>query len=489
MSSYGACGPATCIGAVVVGNRVFLRTPSRGTGSRSVTTNRASSRHRWMQILRAERFSAREPGPSFILEATPPDSNSRYGPRWPTWHARCAAGLWDDTAAVNRLDLFIVALAVLVGWTGYRRGARLQMLSYGGLVGGLVLGTLLALDVAALASDPVTQVVLALGSILVGGAVGNAVGRILGTRFGSRAKGSRLGQVDSTAGVVVALIALALAVWFISYNLVNGPFPGVAKEIRESGVVRALDSTLPDPPSLFAQVREFFNRFGFPQVFAGLPPAPAGPVAEPSQQDAAEAFRAASWSTVRVVGRACDQIQQGSGFVVAPNYIATNAHVVAGVEAPQVQQQNGTSQEGTPVFFDPQLDVAVLRIDQTPGPVLPVAGTDAQRGDGGAVVGFPGGGSLAGTEAAVRRVIEAEGRDIYGRKRTTREVYELQASVAPGNSGSPFVLPDGEVAGLVFAASSTDKGLGYAITSTELEPGLQRAVSRTQAVSTGPCVK
>ena len=105
------------------------------------------------------------------------------------------------------------------------------------------------------------------------------------------------------------------------------------------------------------------------------------------------------------------------------------------------------------------------------------------------MVGFPGGGSLAGTEAAVRRVIEAEGRDIYGRKRTTREVYELQASVAPGNSGSPFVLPDGEVAGLVFAASSTDKGLGYAITSTQLEPGLQRAVSRTQAVSTGPCVK
>jgi S1-C subfamily serine protease len=68
-------------------------------------------------------------------------------------------------------------------------------------------------------------------------------------------------------------------------------------------------------------------------------------------------------------------------------------------------------------------------------------------------------------------------------------VYELQTDVRPGDSGGPFVLTDGRVAGVVFAASSTDRGIGYAIVSTDVLPDVQAARGLTGPVSTGPCIR
>jgi S1-C subfamily serine protease len=69
-----------------------------------------------------------------------------------------------------------------------------------------------------------------------------------------------------------------------------------------------------------------------------------------------------------------------------------------------------------------------------------------------------------------------------------RLVLELQAEIRPGNSGGPFVLPDGRVGGVVFAASSTDPEIGYAIASEEVRGVLDEALGETEEVGTGPCV-
>jgi S1-C subfamily serine protease len=246
---------------------------------------------------------------------------------------------------------------------------------------------------------------------------------------------------------------------------------------------------LPRPPSLLAQVRTFFDRFGFPEVFAGLPPAPAGPVEQPTQAEAARAFEAADQSTVRIVGQACDRIQEGSGFVVEGNHVVTNAHVVAGVANPEVQRQGGGEFAATTVLFNDDLDLAVLRLQTSPAEPLTFVPETLDRGSPGAVLGYPGGGPLQGDEAAVRRSLFAIGRDIYGEDTIRRHVYELQANVAPGNSGGPFVSVDGRVAGVVFAASTTSDSVGYAITSEEAIPEVQRAIESDSPVSTGPCVR
>jgi S1-C subfamily serine protease len=391
--------------------------------------------------------------------------------------------------AVDLLDIALFVLLCLAVFSGYRRGAVLQVLTFGGMLVGLLVGALVAPHVAALFTDPTTQSIVALITFLAFAAFGDVVGWMIGARLRVATRRSRLAPVDAAGGSVVAVVALLLATWFIALNLVGGPWPPLSREIRNSAIVQTLDRTLPEPPAVLGGVRQFLNDVGFPQVFAGLPPPPGGPVKPPTNQQADHAFQSARGSTLKVVGQACGRIQEGSSFVVANGYVVTNAHVVAGVRSPQVQSQNGASSPATVVLFDPKLDVAVLRVGGGTPPALPVENVEVARDARGAVVGYPGGGDLAGVKAANRRVLHAVGRDIYGNGTVLRDIYELQADVRPGNSGGPFILSNGRVAGLVFAASTTDPDVGYAITSTEIAPDVRRGVGGTARVSTGGCVR
>jgi S1-C subfamily serine protease len=392
---------------------------------------------------------------------------------------------------VNGLDLVLVVVLALAAAAGFRRGALLQIFAYVGLILGIVGGALLAPAIASLAKTDAVQAGIAVGVLLGSAGIGNAAGWVAGSWVRARVIGSQaLGVADAAGGLLVSLLGVLLVTWFLALNLVNGPIPQVSAEIRGSAIVRGLDAALPNPPSLLGDVRRFFNRYGFPDVFAGLPPAPAGPVRWPTEAEANKATREAAPSTVRIVGTACGETLSGTGFVVSTDYVLTNAHVVAGVNSPQVQERDGSSQPSTAVLFDPRKDLAVLRVGASPGPPLHLLASLVDRGTGGAAVGYPGGGGLSGERAAVRQALNANGRDIYGRHETERQVYELQARIEPGDSGGPFVLPSGSVAGVVFAASTTDARIGYAIASTDVIPDVQRALSRTTGtVSTGPCVR
>jgi len=144
----------------------------------------------------------------------------------------------------------LVALLVLSLLSGYRRGATLQVIGLIGLAVGVVAGVLLAPRVATLASSPSGAIALAMGTVLIGGAVGNLAGWVIGSRIRPRNQESSIKRVDAVGGSVISAIALVLATWFIALNLANGPFPGLARGIRDSRIVRTLDSTLPPPPSI-----------------------------------------------------------------------------------------------------------------------------------------------------------------------------------------------------------------------------------------------
>jgi S1-C subfamily serine protease len=208
-------------------------------------------------------------------------------------------------------------------------------------------------------------------------------------------------------------------------------------------------------------------------------------VSLPNQAEVRAAVQAVGASTVQVTGHACNQIQEGSGFVVAPGYVLTNAHVVAGDSV--VSIQSPVSLPAAVVAFDPDLDLAVLRVAGLQAHPVTLDDHRRSRGDEGAVLGFPEGGPFDAEPAAVRRPLTATGRDIYGGRVVIRQVYELQTLVRPGNSGGPFVLPNGRVAGVVFAASTTERNVGYAIQTRELGGIVSLGVGRTTAVSTGPC--
>ena len=119
--------------------------------------------------------------------------------------------------------------------------------------------------------------------------------------------------------------------------------------------------------------------------------------------------------------------------------------------------------------------------------MLPLVASAVARGTTGAVLGYPGGGGFDAKPAVVLARMNAIGRDIYGRGLVTRTIYQIQSVVRPGNSGGPLVQPDGSVAGVVFARSTTNDDIGFVLTSDTVRPKVASVEGRTAAVDTGGC--
>jgi S1-C subfamily serine protease len=80
------------------------------------------------------------------------------------------------------------------------------------------------------------------------------------------------------------------------------------------------------------------------------------------------------------------------------------------------------------------------------------------------------------------------GRNIYDLGVIGRNVYEIQAHIAEGSSGGPVVLPDGRVAGVIFAKYDLSDDYGYALTSPHLLGAVDAAQHATNRVNTGACL-
>jgi S1-C subfamily serine protease len=268
------------------------------------------------------------------------------------------------------------------------------------------------------------------------------------------------------------------------------PSPTLSRAVASSRVVAAIDAVMPPRAGrLFAGFRSVVAGEAFPRVFAGIEPEEILPVEPPDPQVADPAAQAAAGGVVKVSGVAeqCSRGQEGSGFVVAPQRVVTNAHVVAGVDGPEVQVTGqGERLPGTVVVFDPQRDLAVLAVPGLQAQPLKV-GKDLGRGDSAVVAGFPLDGPFRSVPARVRDVLDARGENIYGTPGVVREVYSLFTRVEPGNSGGPLLDPSGAVVGVVFARSLDDSSTGYALTLAESRPVLASAGKASDAVDTGGC--
>lgn len=390
----------------------------------------------------------------------------------------------------NLLDVLLLVALVSAAIRGYRQGALAQVATFGGAAAGLLFGATLAPRISAEFVDQpgtdlalITFVVL-LAFILLGQTIGVAVGN----RMQAAAHSAGVGGVDRGAGIAVGLISLLLVVWLLASALVQGPVPVIAQQVRESRIVTALGQSLPQAPNLFGQVGNYLQEQGFPQVFSGIGGgATAPPVDPPSDAAVAAAQQAAAGSTVQVQSLGCDGISSGSGFVTAPGFVVTNAHVIAGGEVLNVRDQAGTH-DATAILFDPELDLAVLSAPGAAAPPIGFVSTPAERGTAGATLGYPGGQQQQVVKpAAVRARGEAVGRDIYGRGLVPRDILTLSAPVQQGDSGGPFVTSDGLVGGLVFAAASAEPGTGYALTAERVAPDVQTAIAANSPVGTGEC--
>jgi len=291
--------------------------------------------------------------------------------------------------------------------------------------------------------------------------------------------------------VGVAVLAVLLSVWLVAavFTSPNSRFTSLDAAVAKSDILHSIDRILPQAPSIFNDLQTFLNNQGFPQVFTTLTPPSTPSVSTPSNAETRALADPAVFSTVKILGTACNNEQEGSGFVVGPGLVATNAHVVAG-------EGNGNTQvivhnnayAATPVLFDPSFDLAVLRTDAPLGPALTISPNLVPRGTQAALLGYPEDGPLMIDPAGVTEEVTAIGKDIYNNGSVTRGVYALDANVEPGNSGGPLLGPGGQVIGVVFSRSTVYQEVGYALTSPAVLARVQAATLHRAAVNTGPCI-
>jgi S1-C subfamily serine protease len=388
---------------------------------------------------------------------------------------------------VDVVDIVLIALVVAAAIHGLRLGALVQLLTFGGFWLGMTLGALLSVVIVGSAHSntvrAIVTLVLMLGTALLLG-IG---GRFVGTWSNAALRRLRLGFIDSALGVAVAVVAVLLSAWLIASVVANSRYTWLNSAVQRSAILRTVDSALPPVPSVFARVQAFLSNQGFPPVFVDLAPPLATPVPVPSPNQAQAIGGQAAPSTLKILGTACGVLQEGSGFVVAPGLVVTNAHVIAGESLTEIQV-GSYGYRARPVLFDPSFDLAVLRTQAPMGSPLRIVPTDVGRGTKGAVVGYPEDGPLTVGPAAVTADLMAEGRDIYNQALVIRDVYQLEAQIRPGNSGGPLLDALGRVIGVVFSRSTVDSNVGYALTSPGVLARVQQAEYRAARVGTGPCV-
>ena len=276
--------------------------------------------------------------------------------------------------------------------------------------------------------------------------------------------------------------------WYLGLIFAAGPIPQLSTQIQGSSILRALARTLPAGPAWMGDLQHLLSAVPFPEVFATLVPPLPGPVAIPQDLAAHPQVGQVAAETVKVITSGCGGLIEGSGFPVGPQVVVTNAHVVAGGQSVQVQVPGSAAPLAAEVvYFNPQVDLALLRVPALHLPPLTFSET-YPRGTQGAVIGYPEGGPEQVVGGAVRGTVEAVGRDIYSRGLVTRQILVLQAEVIPGNSGGPFVSLSGQVLGIVFAKSLVTTNEGYALSAAEVLPDISHNLADTAPAGTGACV-
>ncbi|MGH2454685.1 MAG: MarP family serine protease [Candidatus Limnocylindria bacterium] len=390
---------------------------------------------------------------------------------------------------MNLLDLLIVALLLFGAFAGWRAGFLGPILGLIGGIAGFALAVLLATVLRQQLADieqPMRAVVTVLGlaGLVIGG---EATGAALGSLLSRSLRLTWFRPLDAAGGAAVGVAHIVLLVWLLGGLLTAGVSPRFMALARDSVAIDAIEDRLPPPAAVAGRLLGLLSGTDLPLLFSGLEPAPAEPVELPADADAQALAATAIPSTVQVVGSGCGYWQQvGSGFFVGPSHAVTNAHVVAGTDATSVVL-DGATHPATVVLFDPDADLALLHVPDVAAPALQLAAQLPSRGQAGVVLGFPGGGGLRVSAAAVTATHEIVGPNIYGEGQVPHSVVEIRADVDRGNSGGPLVVAPGVAGGVVFGESRAAADVGYAISAPSVATSIGPGLGSTGGVDTGPC--
>ncbi|CAM4113480.1 MarP family serine protease [Kibdelosporangium persicum] len=392
---------------------------------------------------------------------------------------------------MNWVDVLVLALVVLAAISGARQGVVIALPALIGVFAGLVLGAIVAPLVVENFTNFATRAAFFIAIVVFLVALGETAGVWVGRTLRRKMKTPNLTPVESILGALVQGVVVFVVAWIIAVPLttVTG-LPGLAQAIRGSVVLGGVDDIMPPGAEKLPNgVKKLLDDSGFPSVmgpFSQTPLVDTGPP-DPALQSSPVVQRVRP-SVLKIHARAqsCSRALEGTGFVISPQRVMTNAHVVAGTDQVSVETDGGQL-DARVVLYDPSVDVAILSVPELNARPLPFAPQDAAKGDSTIVLGYPLDGPYTASASRIRERINLRGPDIYDANTVTRDVFTVRAKVQSGNSGGPLVDPNGNVVGVVFGAAVDDDETGFVLTAKEVSDEVQQAPRLTRRVDTGAC--
>lgn len=388
---------------------------------------------------------------------------------------------------LNLLDITILIVFALYFFAGIRQGFFVTL----GAFAGFLLGAFAAAYVSPWVIsrvDPAWHLLAGLGAVIACLVVGQMLGMTLGSTLRRLSDKTSLRVFERFLGGILSTLLSALVI--LTIVLVVRPLgvPAVTAVTAQSKVVTWMMATT--PPGLQQAVNEarakILTASGLPEISELLFPVQSAPT-EPLDNPA---LAAASQSVLQIVGSAeqCSYTSEGSGFLLDGGLVATNAHVVAGVNTPTLLALDGQAVTGRVVYLDQERDIALIAAPALKLNPLTLVGTEVPAGSTVSFMGYPGGGAFKNLPATVQGLGYTKTVDAQtGQTNPSRLVYQLAADVQQGNSGGPVLTADGQVMAMIFA-KSTQGQTGYAVPASDIAEALTQVSASSPAVATGQCV-
>ena len=154
---------------------------------------------------------------------------------------------------------------------------------------------------------------------------------------------------------------------------------------------------------------------------------------------------------------------QTVGTVIGKDLIVTVAHGVAGQTSTSITTINGQVLNAKVVAIDINLDLALIYVDSTRSTtnLIPLKFADAVEGSETRFVAFEDSKQFV-LSAKIKKILRIDTEDIYLKNKISRPGLEVETRVVVGNSGGPLINHKGEIVGLVWATSRTEKNLAWA---------------------------
>ncbi len=313
-------------------------------------------------------------------------------------------------------------------------------------------------------------------------------------RSSNNAARTRFIPFDRTLGALAGVATIAFITWSLT-PVVTATCYWPVEISNGSAILKALEQHGPHIPHSISEAAETFRLAKENELATANNPQNDPPNAAQGTAQSVNPPKAPSLSqsivddvsaaTLRVEGRACTLIQDGTGVVIAKNLVVTNAHVIAG-ESGTTSVSNGEFRRRAEVVaFDPRRDIAVLRIKSLN--IKPLSISTPITKSTVAIFGYPGGRELRVEGGRIVDQIKATGADLYGKGNWSRKVLILAADLVPGDSGGPVVSRSGQFVGLSFAIDPRLPHTSYALDPSEIREVLKTVGPGT--VSTGKCLK